>query len=389
MTICLSGRPLRVTFVIDDLFIGGAERGLAEEVCAFDPDRIRSHVISLANADVASLVPEVQAQGVNVTYVTGAGLTDMNRLLKLARVIRRTRPDVVQTSLDYANVLGVLAARMAGRPVVASLRNVSTHQSRADYLKRYVQRLVLRWGAQRVTLVAATARAEAAHYFGLPIDQIVPLPNAIDLRRLEPALRVDRAAKRGELGIPTDAPLVCSVARLDPVKGHRFLLDAVSQLGPCHSRGHYVFAGIGSHGDRDEEARLIAQAERLGLAHRIHFVGERSDVLEIVAASDLFVLPSLMEGLSRALLESMGLGVPVIATNVGGNPDVLTDGETGWSIEPSDPVALRNALEEALSRPDLAAERAARAQALIVERFSMQAHLAQLETLYREVALAG
>lgn len=379
-------RPLRVVFIIDDLSIGGAQRGLSEELLAFDPARVQVHAIALGDPPIPGLVPELRSRGVRVTHVLGHGLLDPIRVLRLTRVLRALRPHVVQTSLDYSNIVGVIAARLAGVPVVASLRSNITQQSRWGGLKNALHNAVIRRGAARVTWVAASAADEAAREYGLPRDRLVSMPNAVDLERLTPALGIDRATKRLDLGIPLEVPLACVTARLDTIKGHRFLLDAVPMLMRRDPPLHFVFVGVGSYGDPAVEQELRAQAVILGVADRVHFVGERPDALEILAASDLFILPSLKEGLSRALLEAMGLGKPVIATDAGGHRDVLADDATGWCVPTASPSALARAIDHALNDPTEADARGAHARTLIQSRFSIQAHVARLEALYREVA---
>jgi glycosyltransferase involved in cell wall biosynthesis len=136
---------------------------------------------------------------------------------------------------------------------------------------------------------------------------------------------------------------------------------------------------------RDELQRLIVS---LGLGDRVHLVGVRRDVAQIVAASDVFVLSSLNEGLSQAMLEAMGLGVPVVATDVGGTSDAVVPGQTGWLVMPGDSTGLATAIEHALGDEAEARARAAAAQQLVQHQFSLSSHLARLEDLYHGVSIA-
>lgn len=257
---------------------------------------------------------------------------------------------------------------------------MAVQQSRASTPKRLLEGLILRGCAARVVVVARTAVDESRRNFHLPAQTLTVIPNAIDPARLRLPDGFDRATARRALGLDPDSPLICTVARLHPYKGHRFLFQAAEHLIRQHPRATFAIVGRG-----EEEPGLRAQAAASSAAERIHFLGERADVPEIVAASDLFVLPSLNEGLSLAMLEAMALGVPVVATDVGGASDVLSTGETGWLIPPGDVRALTGAIDAALADPGQARAHAARAQALVRRDFSIETHLRSLEALYREV----
>jgi glycosyltransferase involved in cell wall biosynthesis len=372
----VSEEPLRVITVIDDLRIAGAQRGLAEEARALDRSKVEMSIVSLSPPSPDDFSTQIRACGVAVHYVPGHGLRDLRRLAKLTSIIRRSRADLVHTHLDYANIIGVIAGKLAGRCVVASMRNVTTHQSRFDKSKRALEGFVLRHWVDVIVVVARTAVDETRRNFGLPASKIAVLPNAIDLDRLRLGASFDRTEKRCALRAGDDC-LAVTVARLNINKGHQYLVEAVGRLA-TDSSIHFLFIGIG-----DEEANLRSQTAAAGLTNRIHFLGVRHDIPELLAAADFFVLPSLNEGLSRAMLEAMAVGTPVIATAVGGTADILADGETGWLVPPGDPGALASAIREAMENPTEARLRAERAARLVREQFTIEPHVDRLEKLYR------
>jgi glycosyltransferase involved in cell wall biosynthesis len=377
--------PKRIALIIDDLTIGGAQRGLAEEACELARRGHSCHVIVLAEFPGISFRQDIEQSGTHLHHLPGAGLRDLGRFARLVRLLRRIRPDVVHTYLEYANILGVTAARLIGAPALASMRATTTQQTRWNAPKRLLQSAVLRWGADRVLVVAAAAREASERNMRLPPERIVVLPNAVDLSRLVGLTADERRAKRVELGIPLDALLVTTAARLDPIKGHRYLIPAIARLREAFPTAIFAFIGSGSEGDRTEETRLVAQAKELGAYDSIRFLPERLDVTDIVGCSDLFVLPSLAEGLSRALLEAMALGVPVVATAVGGNVDALRGGTTGWSVPSEDSTALAEAIAEALASPEKRAAMAHRASELVRSEFAVEPHVDRLESIYREM----
>jgi glycosyltransferase involved in cell wall biosynthesis len=374
---------MRVVLVIDDLRIAGAQRVIVQEARVLHPRRVVFNVVALAPDPDPSFAFDLRTLGVAVSHIPGRGLCDMHRAGDLAVLIRRLGPDLVHTHLTYANILGTLAARLAGLPCVASIHNVDSNQLKFATPKRWLEGLVLRRWATRVAIVAEGARAGVARNFGVLPDHLLALPNAIDPGTVSLPACFDRAQMRQALGAGPGESLLCSVGRLDPSKGHAYFLRALAQLDPGHPFRAVLV------GDGPQRHRLQRIAEKLGLADRVQLLGVRRDVAEIVAASDVFVLASLNEGLSQAMLEAMALGTPVVATDVGGTADAVVPGRTGWLVPAGDATVLATAIAQALDDRRQATTRATAARELIQEEFSWASHLARLEDLYRAVAGTG
>jgi glycosyltransferase involved in cell wall biosynthesis len=374
---------MRVLLVIDDLRRAGAQRVIAQEARALHPRRVEFQVAALAQRSEPSFVPELSERGVALEYVPGAGLLDVRRVSAVAQLIERFQPDLVHTHLSYANILGTLGSKRAHRPVVASLHNFDTNQLKWATPKRLLEGSVLRHWAARIVVVARGALPATVRSFGVPVERTVVLPNAVDYRSVDLPGGYDRARKRTELGASRGERLLCTVGRLEPSKGQRFLVHALAEL---HSREQEPLIRLVLVGAGPEENALRRLAEEVGLAERVTLLGARDDVAEVVAASDLFVQPSLNEGLSQALLEAMALGVPAVATDVGGTPDVLESGRTGWRVPPAQPVALADAIQQALGSPCTAATCADAARALVAQEFNLELHVARLQALYAAVA---
>ena len=376
---------MRVLIVIDDLRRAGAQRVIVQEIQALHPHAIHFQVVALNRVPEPSFERDLTSVRVRVDYLPGAGLLDVRRVAALRRLIMQLNPDLVHTHLTYANVLGTLAAVLAGRPVVASLHNFDTNQLRWPTLKRSLEGFVLRHWASCNVFVCATSRRATSRTFGVPEHRTALVQNAVDPASIRLPSAFDRTHKRLELGVLPDEQLVSCVARLEPSKGHRFLLAALAILVSRSPRSRIRLALIGGG---PEEQRIRELAVELGIADRLMLLGIRDDVAEILSASDLFVLPSLNEGLSQALLEAMALCVPVVATNVGGTPDVVQPGRTGWRVMPGEPRALADAIQQALAKPDTAAAYARAAHAFITQGFSLPTHLSTLQAVYRSFATA-
>src|SRR3984893_2912609 len=221
---------MRVVLVIDDLRIAGAQRVIVQEARALHPRRIEFNVVALAADPDPSFTVELRALGVSVSHLPGRGLRDMHRVSALADLIRRVRPDLVHTHLTYANILGTLAARLAGRPCVASIHNVDSNQLKFATPKRWLEGLVLRRWATRVAVVAEGIRVGVARNFGVPLDHLLALPNAIDPCTVSLPAHFDRVEMRNALGWAPGESLVCAVGRLDPSKGQAFFLRALAEV---------------------------------------------------------------------------------------------------------------------------------------------------------------
>ena len=259
----------------------------------------------------------------------------------------------------------------AGVPVVAvAKRNVDAFETpRQSAVERLAHRL-----ATHVTAVSEAA-ADSAVALGVSRARVTVIPNGVDAARFADGAPAERA--RLELGAD-GSPLVGSVGCLAARKDYGTLLEALARLA---GRGTAFRAAL--VGDGVERAALEARAEALGLTPRVRFLGERADVERLLPGMDLFVLSSREEGIPNALLEAMAAARPCVATAVGGTPEVLRDGETGWLVPPGDPAALAEALAEALARPEEARRRGEAARRAVREGMSLEAMARGHEEFYR------
>lgn len=335
----------------------------------------------------------VQHQGIDVVEYPLSSLYNFNAFrqqFRFARVLRKSRTQIVHSYNFYANVFCIPAAKLAGVPcVVASIRDLGIYLSPA---KLMLQRLVCRM-ADRVVVNAGAIRDWLVEQ-GYPAHKIVVIRNGVDTSRF--GARDDGARLRQELGLPPKVPLVTMLARLSPTKGIDHFLEAAARLRGLHPDAYFLLVGEcfmrSPEGEFvvDHRYRKLLQdkVESLGLADRVIFAGLRKDVPDVLAASAVSVLPSLSEGISNTLLESMAAGVPVVATRVGGTPEAVTDGEQGLLVPPGDSEALAAAISRVLSDPLLATRLGDNGRRRVAEEFSFEAVVRRTEALYRELLAA-
>ena len=364
--------PIRILYVVGNFVAGGAERHLIELWKRIDRERFEVVVACFRRegaflAEAESLGWPVRELAVGRRIYGAAGLAGLARLVHL---VRDVRPQVIHGYLFGPNLFAVLAGRLAGVPaVVVAKRNLDAFETRRQVL---AQRLAHRLATQVTAVSEAVADSVVA--LGVPRARITVIPNGVDAARFVPPAPVEEA--RRALGADA-SPLVGSVGCLAARKDYGTLLEALRLLG---DRGlAFRAALVGDGPDRDA---LEARATALGLAGRVRFLGERDDIERLLPGMDVFVLSSREEGIPNALLEAMAAGRACVATAVGGTPEVLRDGETGWLVPPGEPGALADALEQALTRPGEARRRGEAACLAAREEMSIEAMVRRHEEFY-------
>jgi glycosyltransferase involved in cell wall biosynthesis len=374
---------IRILKCVDAFGVGGTERHVMGLARSLDPARFDLRLACFRRW--GQFLPELEARGYPITEYRIRRLyapATLRQQFRLGRHVRG-RVDIVHAYNFYANVFAVPAARLAGVPVVlASVRDTGVYLTPA---KKRVQRAVCRL-ADRVLVNAQAVRAWLVAE-GFPAGKIVVIPNGIDLERFRGRPR--DPALRSALGIPEDALLVAVLSRLDRLKGLEVFIQAAAEVARRVPRARFLVAGdrvLVRDGEAVTESAyrdgLAESARRLGLAGRIVFTGFRLDVPELLAESAVSVLPSLSEGLSNTVLESMAAGVPVVATAVGGTPEAIEDGVSGLLVPARDPKALAAAIAALLANPERARALGEAGRRRVAERFSLDVMVRRTERLY-------
>lgn len=374
-----SEEPIRVGFCITGLETGGAERCLTELVTRLDPNRYTPTVYVLGPRPLAprdALWNRLEAAGVEMLCFDALGIRDTWSVLRrLTRQLKTDRPRLLQTFLFHGNILGRLAARRAGiEPVVSGIRVAERRGRWYLWLDRWSESSV------KAHVCVSEAVADFARNQGrLPPEKLVVIPNGIDPGRL----RDVRPLELSTLGLATGRRAILFVGRLDPQKGLTDLLTAAPRFLDRLPKHDLVLVGDGplSHA-------LRLQASALGIGDRVHFGGWRDDVPSVMAASDLFVLPSHWEGMPNALLEAMGSALPVVATSVEGVSQLLGRDRGPQYVPPGDVEQFSEAVVQILEDPHLAARLGEQNRQRAIDQFSLDAMVARYETLY-EALLSG
>ncbi len=361
-------RRVRLVHLVISLDVGGLERVLVNHIRHADRTRFEVGVVCLAGP--GQLAAEIEAQGVKVQALDVHGRGIGRGVRRLVRELRRLKPDVLHTHNLAAHLLGSTAARIARVPVIVHTKHgrYDTSSWRRGLGTRIASAL-----SSVIVPVSQDSAREASAYEGVPARKIRVIHNGVDITAITPGDRFTRAP--GSRAV--------SVGRLAAVKDYPTLLRATRLVVDAFPSFRLELVG-----DGPERAALERLRLDLGLESQVSFLGERHDVLERLRAADVFALSSTSEGLSLGLLEALAAGLPIVATRVGGNAEIVTDGETGQLVPPADPAALSAALLACLTDPSrlTAMGRAARKRA--EEHFDLAKVVARYESLYLELLAA-
>lgn len=300
-------------------------------------------------------------------------MMDWRWVLRFKRLLQEEKVDLIHAHEFDANVQGTFVAAMTGIPLVATVHGKNY------FWERLRRRLAYRWVNREATMVAVSENLKQfiVEKVGASPDRIKVIYNGVDVLPNYEQADVDRCRK--ELGIPKTDHIVGVVGNLYPVKGHQYLIDGIPLILEKTPNISFLFAGRGQL-----ESQLKEQVHRLGLDRRVHFLGLRQDISRILAMLDVFVLPSLSEGLSMAILEAMIAGKPVVATQVGGNPELVLAGETGYLVPPQDSRALALSLTTLLMNREQALQFGMKGKSRAEGQFSLRTMVQAYQSLYEE-----
>lgn len=383
---------IRVMRIISRMNIGGPAVHVVLLNDRLDCDRYDSLLVTgTEGASEGSLRDLAVARRLRLAVLPELGReialgSDLRTLYQLYRLMRRERPQIVHTHLAKAGFVGRIAARLAGVPIVLHTFHGHTFRGYFSPAKTRVFLLLERFCARlssRIITISARLRDEIAGFGVASPERIAIIPLGFELEPFASQRRGGGDFRRS-LGLGSDAKLVAAVGRLVKIKNIPLFLDAAALVGRRLPEARFVLVG-----DGELRRELEERVEAMGLAEAVIFAGWRRDLPAVYADLDAVVISSDNEGTPASLIEAMAAGCPVVATRVGGVPDLVADGETGRVVPPGDAAALAGAILDLFGEPERTARMARLAQGRALERHHAGRLVADVDRLYRELLLEG
>lgn len=365
-------RKISVCHLLPALPAHGAEQLLLDIVRHTDRNRVNLSVCLISG--LGPLVTEFEALGIPVTFLPKRSRKDVSIAFRLAASWKKNRFDLIHTHLFTADLWGRFAGLFSQVPIVSTSH--TTSDPNIGPLGRWLDRMLDRRN-NAVICVSEAVRRYRIEEAGFDPKKLHLIENGIDLDRFQKTASKEEMESR--LGLPSGRRWAVIVGRLVSLKGHRFLIDALSLLVK-----DIPDLGLLIVGDGEEEKELKKLVDEKGLMERIFFLGLRRDIADILGMSEVLVLPSSREGLPIVLLEAMAAGLPVVVTPVGGIPEVVMEGKTGFFVS-QEPMSIASALRRIFENPAMARAMGSDARKLIEERYDIRVVARRYENLYRRL----
>jgi glycosyltransferase involved in cell wall biosynthesis len=363
---------IKIVHLITSLEVGGAQHGMLLGLPRFDSNKYQHIICSIM--DRMQMAPQFRTAGIEVVSLGLRKKTDFLVAQRLVSLLRHQRPDILHTYLLHGNILGRIAGRLAGVPaIIGSERTIG--QAR-------------RWGRLATKLTNPLTNAVEVNSelggkaieidLGVPRDKVEVVRSGLDLEAFVNATR--RAEIRTELHLNDDQHLVVYVGRLRPVKGVEYGIKAFASAVSQRPNIHLALAGEGEQFDH-----LKNLANELNVHEKVTFLGVRNDLPDLLSAADSILMPSLNEGFPRTAIEAMAAGKPIIATNVGGTPEAIIDGETGILVPSKDIESMTSALVNMVDNPEYQVQLGTAGRKRAVQNYSVENYVSRLDDLYRQL----
>jgi sugar transferase (PEP-CTERM/EpsH1 system associated) len=364
---------IKIAHVLDNFHLGGLQNGVVNVINGLDQERFVHTVCCITHLGDSRF--KVRRSDVTYHELQKGPANDVYMPFKLARIFRKEKPHIVHTR-NWGAIDGIFGALLAMVPIIVH----SEHGRDTSYMNSEPRRRVLmRKFLFRTVDLVFTVSEELRTYFhrltGFAYDKIRVVPNGVDLQRFD-ATSLSLGGKRKEIGLKEDDFVIGCVGRLDPVKDHLTLLKSFAALATHYERLRLVIVG---DGPLRQDLEIYVRDN--GLKGKALLLGARRDVTELLRLMDVFVLPSLSEGMSNTLLEAMACGRAIIASNAGGNPQLIS-GKSGLLFPVRDSAALSSLIQQLIRAPERRVQLGSAARKRAEAEFSLDAMIDRYASLY-------
>ncbi len=359
----------KILHFIGSLEMGGTENMLLAYLQNTKSDEIEHVVCTIYNK--GALIEKFEKSGIRVVSLNiSSKLFYPIAFFRFSSMLNLIHPDVVHSYLLQENIIARIVCKIKGKKLICGKRDTDRYK---NPLKVFLDKITL--GLGNLNISNSKAGVEELQMYGVPENKVAYVPNGKDVYSLEKTLK--KMDGKRKMGFSPEEVILCCVARLYKFKGQEYLIKAMPKIIAENQNAKLVLVGDGIM--RKELEEICA---KLKITERVLFLGERKDVLDILTAADLFVFPSLREGMPGALMEAMAAGLPVIATNIDGNKELVEDGKNGILVPVQDSEALANAVNKLLGDENMMRNLAKKARDTIKNDFSIDLMVKKLDKIY-------
>ncbi len=370
-------------YVIDNLEFGGGERGFSQLINRLSAERYKSRVACLPTG---VFVEKIEGSGALIKPVDVRNRSNFKIILQLIGLMKEQKIDIVHSQGARADFFARVASKLAKAPFNISTVQMPIGGFDVNLIKKFVYIVLDRFSAcvvDRFVVTSDTLKKTMIENHGIKPHRIVRIYNGVEVD--EYCMTYEKMASRRsrfrkESGIGDKAPIVGVIGRLVWQKGFKYFVDAIPEVLNKFKQARFLIVGEGVLKDELEE-----KCKRLKLADKIIFSGFRSDIKDIFASIDIFVMPSLLEGLPMVLLEAMAMAKPIVATDIDGIKEILVDGEAGLLVPPKESNELSEAIIDLLIHRDQAYQMGLAARKIVEERFEIDIMVQKVEEVYDDL----
>jgi glycosyltransferase involved in cell wall biosynthesis len=372
-------KPKIIIHLIATNFFGGPEKQIIEHLKRLNKDEFEGRLVSyLEYGEPNRLLKKAKDEGIRNYGISMHGPLDFRAQLKLNKLISKEKIDLLFVHGYKACVMGWWSAKLAEIPVIAFSRGYTSENLKIAFYN-WLERRFLR-GMDGIIAVSDGQRKRLESY-GIQSRKTWVVHNAISVNSIQRDPDLDkRQSVLKKLNISINSKLVVTAGRFSPEKGHRYLVEAISKLKNIKDEVCFVFCGDGMC-----KNDIVAQSQNLGVFNQCRFPGFREDLDEIFEVMDLMVLPSLAEGLPNVILEAFASAKPVVATEVGGVPEIIENGKNGLLVPVRSPELLARAISKCFSNPDLMKQMGQAGHHKVKSEFNFEKQNKKLENINKEV----
>lgn len=370
-----------IIWMIDSLGPGGAEQLMPTILKNLKQAGFNIRICALQIRAGNPIASELERLGLPVDLIPIPNLRQPFNLIHILRYLRLHRPQLLHTQLEFADILGTLAAKILGIPSVSTVHTLDVFPEK----KSAWGRMKLRWFllgkfCDRVIAVSEKTRLHYLQSGGLPPDKVSTLYNGVDISRFKIMDATQTAKLKQELHLPLNSKIIITVAVLREPKGIQFMIRALPAILEQCPDVHYLIVGDGEHG-----AALTDLVTALAIKNHVTFAGHRTDIPDLLACCDIFVLPTLKDALPTVLIEALAAERPIIASNVGGVPEIIENGVNGLLVSSGDPSKLAEACLKLLKDNELSRQIVLAGSKTVQQRFNIGSQIEQLSKMYEEL----